>query len=357
MKIEHPTNRRALIIFSVRFVMLAGGLYILFNWLPPSALADPLNRHTAEMTAFFLRLLHLEPSVSGVILSAQGFSIRIIAECTAIFVAILYFSFVMAYPTALKNKLLGLAAGLPFLFAANLARILFIFLIGLKYRAFFEYAHVYIGQIVMILLVLVAAMTWLRSIAEAKMDDRPLSFLVRFIAYSSIPFVFWLYLDQGFVYINLLLVKALLSGFGLPVPIPEKLDLYPHTFNTFHLIAFASLMMATRSIERSRKVRCTLIGLVILCVAHFLFRLNQALYVDFHINYAMRPFVALIIINQWILPFGLWLFFARNALFKRRDRYICPICGAEKKGLIEHMKAKHGYEMKQKTLQESEKIA
>ncbi|WP_319526495.1 exosortase H [uncultured Desulfosarcina sp.] len=357
MKIERPTNRRALLLFSIRFVLLAGGLYILFNWLPPSAIADPLNRHTAAMTAFLLRLPHLEPSVSGVILTAHGFSIRIIAECTAIFVAILYFSFVMAYPTALKNKLLGLAAGLPFLFAANLARILFIFLVGLKYRTFFEYAHVYIGQIVMILLVLVAVMTWLRSIAAVEMDDRPLSFLARFIAYSSIPFVFWLYLDQGFVYINLLIVKALLGLFGLQVPIPEKLDLYPHTFNTFHLIAFTSLMMATRSIERSQKAGCILIGLSILCGAHLLFRLNQVLFVDFNIKYAMRPFVALIIINQWILPFGLWLFFARNVLFKREDRFICPICGAEKKGLIEHMKAKHGYELNQKSLHISEKIA
>jgi uncharacterized Zn finger protein (UPF0148 family) len=48
------------------------------------------------------------------------------------------------------------------------------------------------------------------------------------------------------------------------------------------------------------------------------------------------------IANQYILPFGLWLAFTYADLFKRAGTYTCPICGAEKVGIVEHIKAKHG---------------
>jgi hypothetical protein len=125
----------------------------------------------------------------------------------------------------------------------------------------------------------------------------------------------WLYLDEGFVYINLVLVKTLLGFFGYQTVIPEKLALYPHTFNTFHLIAYTSLILATGSVDRSKKLRGLVAGLIILWVSYFLFKLHQALYLDFHVRYAFRPFIALIIVNQWFLPFALWLFFVRHELF------------------------------------------
>ena len=319
--------------------------------------AYPLRRHTAEMTAFLLSLIGLTPSVSGVIVSASGFSVQIVSECTAVFVAILFFSFVIAYPTTFKHKFIGLLFGLPVLVGANLLRVVFIFLVGLNFRAMFEYAHVYIGQILMVLLVLLISMLWLRSTVSVAMADRPRQFLTRFIAYSSIPFAIWLYIDKAFVYANLYLVKWLLGIFGLQVAIPQELSLYPHTFNTFHLIAFAALILATRSIDRAKKARSLMLGLAILCAAHFLFRLCYALFVDVHFKYAMQPFIALIIINQWILPFALWLYMVRNELFRRSNRFICPICGEEKTGLAEHMLAKHGVTLSERARLNAEKVA
>jgi len=344
-----PTDHRAMIAFILRFFMVAGLLYLLFHWLPDPWVAEPLKRHTAQMSAFLLGLFGLHPTVKDVLISANGFSVRMVSECTAIFMAILFLAFVTAYPTSLRNKLVGLALGLPFLTAANLVRIVLIFLVGAHFRPFFEYMHVYIGQVAMVLLVLMICMTWLRSVSVT-LDDRPLAFLVRFVAYSSIPFVVWIYLDQGFVLANMHMVKWLLSLFGLQPTIPETLKLYPHTFNTFHLIAFTALILATRSIDRIQKMRSLVIGLIILCITYFFFRLFYSLFIDLHIKIAGKPFIALIILNQWVLPFALWLFLIRNALFKRKDRFVCPICGQEKTGLAAHIKAKHG-EAALKTLQ------
>jgi exosortase H (IPTLxxWG-CTERM-specific) len=344
--IQSPTHRDGLRKFAIRFGAVAGVLYILFNWLPTSWVADPLSRQTAAMTAFLLGIIGVTSSVSGALVSTPSFAVKIIPECTAIFVATLFSSFVAAYPASLKQKATGLAAGLSFLFAANLLRVLLIFLVGMKSRDLFEIAHVYIGQIVMILLVLLTCMTWLRSMTSVHMQDRPFPFLIRCVAYSSLPFALWLYLDQGFVFANLFLIKSLLHFFGFHVAIPEQLKLYPQTFNTFHLIAFTALILATRSIDPSKKARSLAIGIILLCTTHFLFRLHQVLFLDFHVSWAFRPFVASIIIDQWILPFGLWLFMARNELFKRQGRYICPVCGEEKAGILDHIKAKHEEHLK-----------
>jgi hypothetical protein len=83
------------------------------------------------------------------------------------------------------------------------------------------------------------------------------------------------------------------------------------------------------------------LGLAILCGVHFFFRLFQVLFLQFKISFAFRPFVALIIINQWILPFALWLFFVRKELFKKKTT-VCPICGEEKFGIVDHIRGKHG---------------
>lgn len=342
MRIEKPVDHTSLVKLSVRFMLLAGSLYVAYNWLPAAWVAKPLQRHTAGMTAFLLGLMGLEVSVNGVLVSAQGFTVKIVAECTAVFVGILFFSFVVAYPTSFKHKAIGLVSGLSFLFAANLLRVLAVFLTGMHNTRLFEYAHVYIGQIVMILLVLLTAMIWLRSAGNVELRDRPLGFLIRFVGFSSLPFVIWLYLDQGFVYANLFGVKTVLGLFGYDAQIPDRLNLYPHTFNTFHLIAYMALVLATKSIDRAKKLRSLVVGLAILCVAHFLFRLHYALFVDLHLKSAMRPFIALIIINQWVLPFGLWLYMVRHELFRQKSRFICPICGEKKKGLAAHIKARHG---------------
>jgi exosortase H (IPTLxxWG-CTERM-specific) len=344
LDIEKRTNLPAFTRFCVLFLFVTGGLIFLFHWAPKPVFADPMNEQTARLTALLLHMAGLEPVVSGPIISARGFSVKIIAECTAIFVGILFFSFVIAFPTTRRNKAAGLLFGLSFLFGANLIRLFFIILIGIKYRAAFDYAHVYIGQIGMILFVLLTVLVWLRSLAATQMKDTPYLFFIRFVAYSSVLFILWLYVDQSFVLANFYLVKWLLAFFDLSIHIPEKIKLYPHTFNTFHMIAFISLTLATETIRWQEKAKNLAIGLLILCCVYFLFRFHYALFINFHIKYAKSPFIALIILNEWLIPFALWLYFVRNELFTKKS-VVCPICGIEKVGLADHIRAKHGEHM------------
>ena len=69
-----------------------------------------------------------------------------IDECSAIFVFILFSSFVLAYPTSLKNKAIGQIFGIPSLFVVNTLHLAVVFLAGLWRPDLFEHVHVYLWQ-------------------------------------------------------------------------------------------------------------------------------------------------------------------------------------------------------------------
>ena len=48
--------------------------------------------------------------------------------------------------------------------------------------------------------------------------------------------------------------------------------------------AVLALILATRSIDRMQKIRSLIVGLSVLCAAHFLFRLHHALFINLHIS-------------------------------------------------------------------------
>lgn len=180
-----------MVSFALRFCSACVVLYGLINWLPAFVLMNPLNRYTAEMTSFLLGAIGLKPTVQGVMVSAGGFAIKVITECSAIFAAALFLSFVLAYPATIRQKAVGLLFGIPVLFAVNMVRLVVIFLVGMRFRSLFDYVHVYIGQILMILLVLLVSMLWLRSAGKAKSIDPPprLSGAFPGMLQSSVPLV------------------------------------------------------------------------------------------------------------------------------------------------------------------------
>ena len=134
--------------FGALFVLFCSVFYAIFRWTPSTF--EPLNNYTAAALGFLLRVLGMEPAVQGVFVSVDSFGIQIITECSAIFMFILFSSFVLAYPTSLKKKAIGLLFGIPFLFAVNTLRLAVVFLAGLWRPNLFEYIHVYFWQTIII---------------------------------------------------------------------------------------------------------------------------------------------------------------------------------------------------------------
>jgi hypothetical protein len=175
--------------------------------------------------------------------------------------------------------------------------------------------------------------------------NEPLAFLVRFVAFSSVLFLLWFYLDNIYVSVTGYMTEFLLNcmGYHIHLAPDPNIALYPSTFN---LIAFTALILATQhpSVrENGAKVKALVIGLTLMMFVEVIHGLYQVL-ADFDVEHALEIMYAAQIGNQYFLPFGLWLVFVYADVFRRAGMHVCQICGEEKVGIVEHIRAKHGGE-------------
>ena len=298
-----------------------GGLFALFCTafylavrLTPGTFA-PLNHYTATALGFFLRAFGLQPTVQGdlVVAAGGGFGVEIVDECTAIFMFVLFASFVLAYPASVRKKAVGLVFGLPFLFAANTVRLATVFLAGLWWPAGFEYVHVYLWQTLILILVFVACLAWLHFVVLVPtLTDKPLPFFARFVAFASLLFLVGLSFDEKYILVTARVTEFLLhcAGHSVQIAPDPNAAVYPATFN---LLAFAALILATQSktIAKRTKLKALAVGSALIFgveVVHEFFMFLSPLPLE--VPHAFEFMVAARIANQYFLPFGLWLAFA-----------------------------------------------
>jgi exosortase H (IPTLxxWG-CTERM-specific) len=94
---------------------------------------------------------------------ATGFEITVEDTCNASNVVILLCSAVLAFPAGWRQKLKGIAAGSLVLHAVNLLRIISLFYLGQIDTSWFEFAHVYVWEGVMMILTMVVFWVWVHD--------------------------------------------------------------------------------------------------------------------------------------------------------------------------------------------------
>ena len=86
--------------------------------------------------------------------------ININHECTGVFIYMLFWSFVLAYPAPWVGRLKGLAVGTPLIFAVNVFRLATLARVVEFYPQAFFYLHEYVWQGIFTVFVLVGAIAW-----------------------------------------------------------------------------------------------------------------------------------------------------------------------------------------------------
>ena len=120
--------------------------------------AEPLAVAFASVGALALNLLSQKATVSGTLISVEGFSAKIDDVCTGIFVVAIYLSAVLAYPSRPMEKLKGLVLGASAILILNLIRVVSLMYIGRYLPNFFETAHLLVWQS---LVIFSAFLVWL----------------------------------------------------------------------------------------------------------------------------------------------------------------------------------------------------
>lgn len=91
---------------------------------------------------------------------------KIDTECTALTIMIIFASFVMVYPAALKPKGMAVLTGIPFIFGANMARLLIMAWIDKLKPEYSNYFHDYLWQVVFIIMIVFMWIIWIEMVVN-----------------------------------------------------------------------------------------------------------------------------------------------------------------------------------------------
>ncbi len=146
---------KAYVVF-VLFIIIAFSL--LQNSLGSRLVLVPLNRLIAIVGAAVLSLLGTPATASHTSIVSNIASVRILEGCNGVYATIIFLGGVVAYPTGLIKKLIGVLAGTAIIFLINIIRVITLFYLSAYYPSLFDEAHLYIWQFAIII---IGGLLWL----------------------------------------------------------------------------------------------------------------------------------------------------------------------------------------------------
>jgi len=166
--LEKARENKEALKYVALFLVFCVAFYLVYYSLTisGSTIMILLRSITAHILGTIFSLVGADVVVQGEDITINGFPMKIIDECTAVFSSIVYCSCVLAYPTTLKNKGIGIAFGVPSLYAINILRLVVLALVGISAPNMFEFVHVYLWQASFIIFVVVIFLLWLKLLEK-----------------------------------------------------------------------------------------------------------------------------------------------------------------------------------------------
>jgi exosortase H (IPTLxxWG-CTERM-specific) len=154
------------------FSIFIGTLALLFGieMLAPvqQSVVHPWTGFLAYASAHIMQLFDGSIISHGRVLqsSVSGFGVSIEAGCNGVEAAIILMAGMLAFPSSLKLKLVGVLVGFVAVQGVNLLRIISLFYLGQWNYQAFEFAHLYLWQALIMLDVLVVWLLWIRAVSR-----------------------------------------------------------------------------------------------------------------------------------------------------------------------------------------------
>lgn len=159
--------------FLILFLALLVGLFAAELTAPAQKLlVMPWTSALAQASAALLTLFDPQVVAYGKILQngANGFAISIEAGCNGVEAALILIAAMLAFPAPWKHRLLGILAGLVAIQALNLVRVVSLFYLGQWNQTAFEWAHLYLWQILIMFDALIVWLVWMRLLPARTAD-------------------------------------------------------------------------------------------------------------------------------------------------------------------------------------------
>lgn len=160
---ESPANR-----FVVLFLVYLGALaffYPKFS-LRYSDVVGFLAELTARLATLSIQPFSDDVTQKETMILFGGFAVEIIEECTGLYEMLIYVAAVLAFPTTLVKKGIGVAMGVPILYGINVARIVFLLWVGRYFPETFDFMHLYFWQATLILMITSVWLLWIFKVVR-----------------------------------------------------------------------------------------------------------------------------------------------------------------------------------------------
>lgn len=154
---SHPV-----IFFVGLFALQMLVFYFLFynNWVIDHLITPFVNIY-AKTSSALLNIFGYHTTATGDALTSQQFSVVIKRGCDALEPMALFVSGLVAFPSTIKKKAVGLSLGLFALFLLNIIRICTLFITGIKSPKLFDIMHEEVWQVIFIIIAIVMWYFWL----------------------------------------------------------------------------------------------------------------------------------------------------------------------------------------------------
>lgn len=153
--------------FLVVFVLAFGACYFLLSISPgvKAGIIKPYTQFLASAVTAFINLFGAAATADGTQVFSARFTIDIASGCDGVEASSLFVAGVLAFPTAWRTRMLGLALGIPAVHTINLLRLVGLYYAGVYLPSLFEELHVYVAQTIVILLSTAVLILWLDRFA------------------------------------------------------------------------------------------------------------------------------------------------------------------------------------------------
>lgn len=168
------SSSRKTLAFVFVFIVAALAQFAVLLATPMRPLVDGFSGDLAAVSAWLIHSGGGTCLRQAAILSnpARSFAMEVRDGCNGINVVVLLWSAILAYPASLQWKLIGMTGGLAAIQILNLFRLISLFYLGQYSYSVFEFAHLYLWELLIIIDGMVVFSLWIRQASQRSVRAR-----------------------------------------------------------------------------------------------------------------------------------------------------------------------------------------
>ena len=168
---DSPAARRAMFRFVTVFLVSAVALFLVYWVSDTTGRFEQVNRLNAMLSGAILQVLGISNTRVGSSVQFTTGGMKVISECSGVYVAILFSAGVLAFPAAWRARLTGLFFGILAIFAINVLRLVTLGAIIARKRDLLPLFHEYLWQVLFILVVAGLYLLWIERMVPREQLD------------------------------------------------------------------------------------------------------------------------------------------------------------------------------------------